>query len=120
MTDPRLGRRADNAPAQEGCQPQFSFSPVLPLRAEGFGIVKKVDTRKCPTRFRLLFPVRQPKVLTRAFARLTERLGIKNLRFHDLRHDAASDSDDGQRPTTDSHGGPRASRPADDDAIPAR
>ena len=37
-----------------------------------------------------VFPERDPKVLTRSFARLVERLGIKNLRFHDLRHDAAS------------------------------
>ncbi len=37
-----------------------------------------------------VFPERDPKVLSRAFARLVERLGIKNLRFHDLRHDAAS------------------------------
>ncbi len=37
-----------------------------------------------------VFPEREPNVLSRAFARLVERLGIKNLRFHDLRHDAAS------------------------------
>lgn len=37
-----------------------------------------------------VFPERDPQVLTRSFARLVERLGLKNLRFHDLRHDAAS------------------------------
>ncbi|MGH7275854.1 MAG: tyrosine-type recombinase/integrase [Candidatus Rokuibacteriota bacterium] len=29
-------------------------------------------------------------MLTRSFARLAHDLGLKNLRFHDLRHDAAS------------------------------
>lgn len=37
-----------------------------------------------------VFPERDPKVLSRSFARLVKRLGIKDLRFHDLRHDAAS------------------------------
>ncbi|PYN56918.1 MAG: hypothetical protein DMD92_15030 [Candidatus Rokuibacteriota bacterium] len=37
-----------------------------------------------------VFPERDPQVLTRSFARLVKRLGLKNLRFHDLRHDAAS------------------------------
>jgi integrase len=37
-----------------------------------------------------VFPERDPKVLSRSFARLTARLGLKDLRFHDLRHDAAS------------------------------
>lgn len=37
-----------------------------------------------------VFPERGPKVLSRSFARLAERLGLKDLRFHDLRHDAAS------------------------------
>lgn len=37
-----------------------------------------------------VFPEREPQVLTRRFARLAGRLGLKNLRFHDLRHDAAS------------------------------
>ena len=37
-----------------------------------------------------VFPEREPQVLTRSFARLVGRLGLKNLRFHDLRHDAAS------------------------------
>src|SRR5262245_41574079 len=37
-----------------------------------------------------VFPERDPKVLSRSFARLAKRLGIKNIRFHDLRHDAAS------------------------------
>jgi integrase len=31
-----------------------------------------------------------PLVLTRSFARLVERLGLKDLTFHDLRHDVAS------------------------------
>jgi len=35
-------------------------------------------------------PERAPKVLSRSFARLAAELGISNLRFHDLRHDAAS------------------------------
>jgi integrase len=37
-----------------------------------------------------VFPPRDPKVLSRAFARLVADLEIPNLRFHDLRHDAAS------------------------------
>ena len=37
-----------------------------------------------------VFPEREPKVLTRAFARLVRDLELPNLRFHDLRHDAAS------------------------------
>ena len=37
-----------------------------------------------------VFPERDPQVLTRSFARLAARLGLKDLRFHDLRHDAAS------------------------------
>jgi integrase len=37
-----------------------------------------------------VLPPREPLVLTRAFARLVARLGLKDLTFHDLRHDAAS------------------------------
>jgi integrase len=37
-----------------------------------------------------VFPERDPKVLSRSFARLVDRLSIRDLRFHDLRHDAAS------------------------------
>ncbi len=37
-----------------------------------------------------VFPERDPKVLSRAFARLVKDLELPNLRFHDLRHDAAS------------------------------
>jgi len=37
-----------------------------------------------------VFPVRDPHVLTRSFARLVKRLGLRDLKFHDLRHDAAS------------------------------
>ena len=37
-----------------------------------------------------VFPERNPKVLSRSFSRLVERLGLKDLHFHDLRHDAAS------------------------------
>jgi integrase len=37
-----------------------------------------------------VFPERDPKVLSRAFARLVKDLKLPNLRFHDLRHDAAS------------------------------
>jgi integrase len=37
-----------------------------------------------------VFPEREPLVLTRAFTRLIQRLGFKDLTFHDLRHDAAS------------------------------
>ena len=39
-----------------------------------------------------VFPRRDPKLLTRAFARLVADLEISHLRFHDLRHDAASAS----------------------------
>ena len=38
----------------------------------------------------LVFPEREPLVLTRRFTRLIRRLGLKDLTFHDLRHDAAS------------------------------
>lgn len=37
-----------------------------------------------------VFPVREPAVLTRSFARLVRDLELQDLRFHDLRHDAAS------------------------------
>lgn len=37
-----------------------------------------------------VFPEREPAVLTRSFARLVRDLGLQDLRFHDLRHDAAS------------------------------
>ena len=37
-----------------------------------------------------VLPRRKPLVLTRAFARLRDRLGIENLTFHDLRHDVGS------------------------------
>lgn len=37
-----------------------------------------------------VLPPREPLVLTRSFARLTACLEIKDLHFHDLRHDAAS------------------------------
>jgi len=37
-----------------------------------------------------VFPERDPAVLTRSFARLVRDLGLQDLRFHDLRHDAAS------------------------------
>jgi integrase len=37
-----------------------------------------------------VFPQRSPQALSRAFGYLVRQLGIKNLRFHDLRHDAAS------------------------------
>src|SRR5262249_29955036 len=54
------------------------------LRAELANLPRSLD----PTVS--VFPAREPKVLTRTFARLTRRLGLKDLRFHDLRHDAAS------------------------------
>jgi integrase len=37
-----------------------------------------------------VFPERNPKVLSRMFARYVRALGLANLTFHDLRHDAAS------------------------------
>jgi integrase len=37
-----------------------------------------------------VLPQRAPLVQTRAFTRLVTRLGLKDLTFHDLRHDAAS------------------------------
>jgi integrase len=39
---------------------------------------------------RVLPVYRDPHVLTRSFTRLVERLGLKDLTFHDLRHDVAS------------------------------
>jgi integrase len=38
----------------------------------------------------LVFPRRDPHVITRSFGRLVKRLGWSDLTFHDLRHDAAS------------------------------
>lgn len=38
----------------------------------------------------MLPPYADPHVLTRSFARLVKRLGLTRLKFHDLRHDAAS------------------------------
>jgi integrase len=40
--------------------------------------------------FAPVLPPRDPLVLTRSFNRLVTRLGIKNVTFHDLRHDVAS------------------------------
>ncbi|HKB24682.1 MAG TPA: site-specific integrase [Methylomirabilota bacterium] len=37
-----------------------------------------------------VFPERDPHVVSRSFARLVRRLGLRDLHFHDLRHDAAS------------------------------
>ena len=37
-----------------------------------------------------VLPQRETKVISRSFARLVTDLKISNLRFHDLRHDAAS------------------------------
>ncbi len=37
-----------------------------------------------------VFPERDPKVLSRLFARYVKAVGLRNLTFHDLRHDAAS------------------------------
>ena len=37
-----------------------------------------------------VLPEREPKVISRAFARLVKDLGIPSLTFHDLRHDVAS------------------------------
>ena len=37
-----------------------------------------------------MFPERDPKVLSRMFARYVRAIGLPNLTFHDLRHDAAS------------------------------
>jgi len=45
---------------------------------------------RSPDQEGVVFPEREPLVLTRALSRLAERLGIKALTFHDLRHDAAS------------------------------
>src|SRR5262245_22813757 len=46
--------------------------------------------RPCLSPESAVFPRRAPKVLTRSLARLVSDLKLKNLRFHDLRHDAAS------------------------------
>src|SRR5262245_32761984 len=37
-----------------------------------------------------VFPEREPKVLSRMFARYVQAIGLPTLTFHDLRHDAAS------------------------------
>ncbi len=59
--------------------------PMTPtLRATLAALPRPLD----PSAF--VLPRIAPLVLTRAFARLVQRLGIKDLTFHDLRHDAAS------------------------------
>jgi integrase len=63
--------------------------------------LRRRNPATCPVRFRHSwysdrhylgtgFFLTPPVVLTRSFARLVQRLGLKNLTFHDLRHDAAS------------------------------
>lgn len=37
-----------------------------------------------------VLPAKDPEVIRKSFSRLVKRLGIQDLRFHDLRHDAAS------------------------------
>lgn len=78
----------------------------LRLRTITFRNTKNGDTRTIPMTETLraalaalprpldpgapVLPRLDPGVLTRSFARLVRRLGLDNLRFHDLRHDAAS------------------------------
>ncbi|HXG02446.1 MAG TPA: site-specific integrase [Candidatus Binatia bacterium] len=78
----------------------------MKLRTVTFRNTKNGDTRTVPMTATLwtalaalprpldpaapVLPPVAPAVLTRSFARLVRRLGIKNLTFHDLRHDAAS------------------------------
>jgi hypothetical protein len=64
-----------------------------------------------------VLPQLAPLVLTRSFARLVQRLGVKNLTFHDLRHDGDLDARDGGRAATDDRRDPRARRPPNDGAL---
>jgi integrase len=54
------------------------------LRAARQALPRPLDPDAC------VFPQRSPQALSRAFGYLVKRLGIKDLHFHDLRHDPAS------------------------------
>ena len=66
-----------------------------------------------------MLPPIQPLVLTRSFARYCARVGIKDLTFHDLRHDVGVPTRHGQRPDSDDRPGPGAPEARDDDAVRA-
>jgi integrase len=66
-----------------------------------------------------VFPERDPKVLSRAFARLVTDLKLPNLRFHDLRHDAASTMTMAGVPPANSDGDAGSPGPTYDNALPA-
>jgi integrase len=63
-------------------------SRAVPMTATLRAKLEGLDRPKDPTA--PVLPPREPLVLTRAFSRLVQRLEIKNLTFHDLRHDVAS------------------------------
>lgn len=53
--------------------------------------IVKAQEEKCPEKeTRIFYQVPNPKALGTSFARLTERAGIDDLHFHDLRHEATS------------------------------
>lgn len=52
--------------------------------------IVKAQEEKCPEKETRIYQVPNPKALGTSFACLTERAGIDNLHFHDLRHEATS------------------------------
>jgi integrase len=63
-------------------------SRSVPMTATLRTMLEALDRPDDPTA--PVLPPREPLVITRAFSRLVQRLEIKNLTFHDLRHDVAS------------------------------
>jgi len=59
--------------------------PMTPALAEAFQKLPRPLDASSP-----VLPIYDPHVLTRAFARHAKRVGVQDLTFHDLRHDAAS------------------------------
>lgn len=62
-------------------------SRLVPLGEQAIALLRMIRTRKGDDE--LIFPI-SPNALRLAWERLRNRSGIKNLRFHDLRHEAIS------------------------------
>ena len=61
---------------------------VVPMTETLAGVIESLP-RNIDLQARV-FPRCEPHVITRSFGRLVKRLGLSDLTFHDLRHDAAS------------------------------
>ena len=61
---------------------------TIPMNETLRGLLTAIEGPRDPAG--RVLPVVTPEALTIAFGRLAKRLGLKGLRFHDLRHDAAS------------------------------